>query len=195
MIRENIYDRLSQRREAAEALARQQAEEARIAAESATEVAPPPPALVVNAELNALRIAGLNLLMPQGFAFRDIETTLEVADCQVHFAARRRAAPEGIELTKAVELFATQLRERHPDMTLVRQNASALAGHPAISLDYQYNAGQERRHGRAVCAIIVSADGNERQWLNVSTVIDPDKTQLAGWLIEFDAMLAGMTAQ
>lgn len=77
----------------------------------------------------------------------------------------------------------------------MRQAEALLAGHPAISLDYQFNAGQERRHGRAVCMIIASADGNKRQWLNVSTVINPDQSQLADWLIAFDAMLAGVTAQ
>ncbi|WP_170931075.1 hypothetical protein [Pseudomonas sp. SID14000] len=194
MIRGNIYDRLSQRREAAEALARQQAEEARIAGQATLEVAPPPQ-LPMDAEQNALRIAGLNLLMPQGFAFRDIETTLEFAGCNVQFSARRRPAPEGLEINNAVELFIKKLRERHAELTLVRQAEALLAGHPAISLDYQFNAGQERRHGRAVCMIIASADGNKRQWLNVSTVINPDQSQLADWLIAFDAMLAGVTAQ
>jgi len=193
MIRGNIYDRLSQRREAAEALARQQAEEARIAEEAAQNVAPP--ALALSADQNALRIAGLNMLMPQGFAFRDIDTTLEVAGCQVHISARRRASPEDLELPKAVELFTTKLRERHTDLALVRQAETLLAGHPAISLDYLFNLDQDRRHGRTVCTIIVSPDGKQRQWLNVSTVIDPSKSQLAEWLIEFDAMLAGVTTQ
>jgi len=195
MYKPSIYDRISQKREAAEALARQEAEQQRIAAQSAVQAPPPVPVLALNAEQNALRIAGLNVLMPQGFAFRDIDTTLEVAGCQVSFGARRRPAPEGLELSNAVDLFVKKLRERHAQMTLVRQAESVLAGHPAVSLDYQFNTGQERRHGRAVCTIIVSADGNERQWLNVSTVIDPNNSQLADWLIEFDAMLAGMTAQ
>jgi len=197
MVRANIYDRLSQKREAAEALAREQAEQARIAAETAVEVTavPAPPVLALNTEQNALRIAGLNLLMPQGFAFRDFDTTLEFAECQVQLSARRRIAPEGLELPQAVELFTRKLRERHPDMDVVRQAETLLAGHPAISLDYQFDAGQERRHGRAVCSIIVSADGNARQWLSFSTLIDPAKSKLGDWLIEFDAMLAGMTAQ
>lgn len=127
--------------------------------------------------------------------FRDIETTLEFSGCHVQFSARRRPAPEGLEIDNAVELFIKKLRERHAELTLVRQAEALLAGHPAISLDYQFNAGQERRHGRAVCMIIASADGNKRQWLNVSTVINPDQSQLADWLIAFDAMLAGVTAQ
>jgi hypothetical protein len=154
-----------------------------------------PPVLELAPEQNALRIAGLNLLIAQSFAFRDIQTTLERAGCHVSFGARRRAAPEGLDLSKAVELFTKKLRERHAEMTVVRQAESLLAGHPAISLDYQFYDGPERRHGRAVCAIIVSADGNTRQWLDVSTVIDPSQSLLAEWLIEFDAMLAGMTAQ
>ncbi|MCF3155177.1 hypothetical protein N7592_12530 [Pseudomonas juntendi] len=195
IIKGNIYDRLSQRSEAAEALARQDAEEVRIAAEAAVEVLRQPPALVMDAENNALCIAGLNLLMPQGFAFRDINTTLEFAGCHVQFDARRRRAPEGLELNKAVELFTNELRKSHSEIDLVRQVSTALAGHPAISLDYQFNVGQERRHGRSVCTIIVSADGNGREWFSASTVIDPSKSQLADWLIAFDAMLAGMTAE
>ncbi|WP_313203439.1 hypothetical protein [Pseudomonas sp.] len=195
MIRGNIYDRLSQRREAAEALARQQAEEARIEAQATEEAAPTPQPLLMDAEQNALRVAGLNMLMPRGFAFRDIDTTLEFAGCHVQFSARRRPAPDGLELDNAVELFIKKLCERHAELIPVRQAEALLAGHPAISLDYQFNAGQERRHGRAVCTIIASADGNKRQWLNVSTVINPDQPQLADWLIAFDAMLAGMTAQ
>jgi len=191
MYRPSIYDRISQKREAAEALARQEAEQQRIAAE----VPPPAPVLALDAEQNALRIAGLNLLMPQGFVFRDIETTLEFAGCHVSFGARMRVAPEDLELSNAVELFTQKLRERHVDMTVVRQSESVLAGHRAITLDYQFNVDQERRHGRVVCAIIVSTDGNERQRLAISTVIDPDKSPLADWLIAFDAMLAGMTAQ
>ena len=194
MVRANIYDRLSQRREAAEAAARQQAEQARVAADVAMEVAAPPAVLPLNTEQNALRIAGLNVQMPGGFAFRDIDTTLEFAGCVVQFSVRRRPAPAGLELGNAVEMFTGKLRERHPQLTIVRQAETRLAGHPAITIDYQYNAGQQRRHGRAACTIIVAAAGNERQWLNVSTVIDPDQAQLADWLIEFDAMLAGMTA-
>ena len=79
-------------------------------------------------------------------------------------------------------------------MTLVRQDHRLLAGHPALALDYLFPVAQQRQHGRTVCAIIASDDG-ARQWLEMSTHIDPSQPQLAEWLIEFDAMLAGMTAQ
>ena len=194
MARPSIYDRISQKREAAEALARQQAEQQQVAVESLNEVAAPPPLLALDVQQNALKIAGLDLLMPQGFSFRDIDTTLEIAGCEVSFSACRRPAPQGLELTTAVERYVKKLREQHPETTIVREAEALLAGHCAISLDFLFSAGQERRHGRAVCTIIASADGSERQWLSLSTVIDPDQSRLADWLIAFDAMLAGMTA-
>ncbi len=190
----SIYDRISQKREAAEALARQQAEQDRAAAEALSSLPEPVPVLPLQVERNALRIAGLNLSMPTGFSFRDIETTLEFAGCEVTFSARRRAAPEGLDLLKAVDLYVKNLRACHAEMTLVRQDDRLLAGHRAIALDYWFPVAQQRRHGRTVCAMITSDDG-PRQWLEMSTHIDPSQAQLADWLIEFDAMLAGMTAQ
>ncbi|MDZ3991661.1 hypothetical protein [Pseudomonas sp. Teo4] len=195
MARASIYDRISQKREAAEALARQQAEQEREAAEAQSRMPIAVPVLPLNAQQNALRIAGLHLQMPEGCGFRSIETTLELAGCEATFAARYRRAPEGLDLPHAVELYVKNLRERHVDMTLVRQGEALLAGHSAIAVDYVFTSGQERRHGRSVCAIISNDEGAPRQWLDVSTQINPDQSRMADWLIEFDAMLAGMTAQ
>ncbi|WDY57006.1 hypothetical protein [Pseudomonas sp. PSKL.D1] len=193
MSKGNIYDRLWQYREAEEARARQQAEEERLAAEAARNA--PPPELALDLEQNALRIAGLNLLIPTGFAFRRFETTLEFAGCQVAIGARRRCVAEGLSLSEAVDQFIEKLRQHHGDITVVRRAETLLAGHPAICLDYQFRVGQVPRHGRAACSHIDAADGNARQWLSVFTVIDPHIPQLADWLIAFDAMLAGVTAQ
>ncbi|MGE7989477.1 hypothetical protein ACQKPE_00185 [Pseudomonas sp. NPDC089554] len=190
----NMYDRLSQKREAAEALARKQAEQEREAAEALSEMPVPVPVLRLDAEQNAFCIAGLNMQVPLGFSFRDIETTLAFATCEVTFSARRRIAPEGLDLPKAVELYVKNLRDRHAQMTLIRQSECLLAGHPALALDYLFPAGQEQRHARTVCTIIAHDDGQPRQWLEVSTQIDPNQARLADWLIAFDAMLAGMTA-
>lgn len=191
----SIYDRLSQKREAAEALARQQAEEERVAAEALSKMPVPVPVLPLDVGQNAFQIAGLNMRVPKGFGFREIDTTLEFAGCEVTFSARRRIAPQGLPLAKAVEGYVKNLRDLHVGMTLVREAEGLLAGHEAIALDYLFTVGQERRHGRTVCAIISGGDELSRQWFEVSTLIDPDKERLADWLVAFDAMLADITAQ
>ena len=190
----SIYDRISQKREAAEALARRQAEQEREAAQALSTMPVPVQALPVNAQRNALRIAGLDLLIPAGLSFRNIETTLEFAGCEVMFRACLSAAPESLELPTAMDEYVKKLRDCHTELTLVRQAESLLAGHPAVALDYVFQLGQERRHGRTVCAI-VTHESDIRHWLEMSTQIDPAQAPLADWLIEFDAMLAGMTAQ
>jgi len=40
---------------------------------------------------------------------------------------------------------------------------------------------------------LMTAEDTGRQWLEVSTLIDPNESALADWLPEFDAMLANMT--
>lgn len=193
MARTSIYDRISEKRLAAEALARQQAEEAANA--PAVVIEPEPvPVLPLQPARNELKVAGLALLMPPGFNFRDIDTTLERDGHPVTFGAKRRPAPEGLTLQRSADLYVDNLRKYHPDITIVRQSDCLLAGNPAISVDYIFAANQERRHGRAISAIIDSANGSERQWFSVSTVINPDLPALAAWLIDFDDMLANIKA-
>ncbi|MFZ0155542.1 hypothetical protein [Pseudomonas sp.] len=195
MARTSIYDRISEKRLAAEALARQQADQAALEPPASEHAQlPAAPGLALEPGHNALKIAGLNLLIPQGFNFRDIDTTLEVSGHPVTLSARRRPAPEGLNLQHALELYVSKLRQRHPDITLVRRAECQLVGHPAIALDYLYSFEQERRHGRAVCTLIAAVKGNEHQWFSLATVINPDHARLADWLIEFDAMLADINA-
>ncbi|ANJ55716.1 hypothetical protein [Pseudomonas silesiensis] len=193
MVRTSIYDRISEKRLAAEALARQLQQQA---ADAPPAVIEPEPIVKVPLQLarNGLTVAGLNLLIPDGFNFRDIDTTLEKYGHPVTFGAKRRPAPEGLTLRRAVELYVEKLRQDHPDVTIVRQSDGVLAGHRAIALDYIFTAGQERRHGRAMSAVIESDNGNERQCFSISTMINPAHAELADWLIEFDAMLESVSA-
>lgn len=188
-----MYDRISEKRLAAEALAREEAEQA--AAVAAIEITnEPTPVLPLQPSRNELKIAGLALVMPHLLAFRDLDMTLEREGHPVTFSAKRRPAPEGLTLLRSTELYVDNLRKHHSDVTVVRQNDCLLAGSPAVSLDYAFKVGQERRHGRAISAIVVPADGNERQWFSVSTVINPDQPAFANWLIEFDEMLGSIAA-
>ncbi|MEX6664262.1 hypothetical protein [Pseudomonas sp. W2-17] len=191
--RTSMYDRISEKRLAAEALAREEAEQAAAVAAIAI-THEPAPVLPLQPSRNELKIAGLALVMPHLLAFRDLDMTLEREGHPVTFSAKRRPAPEGLTLLRSTELYVDNLRKHHSDVTVVRQNDCLLAGSPAVSLDYAFKVGQERRHGRAISAIIAPADGNERQWFSVSTVINPDQPAFANWLIEFDEMLCRIAA-
>jgi hypothetical protein len=191
--RTSMYDRISEKRLAAEALARQQAEEAASAPVIVIEPEPSPP-VPLQPSRNELKIAGLALLMPHALTFRDLDITLDRDGQPVTFSAKRRPAPEGLTLQRSAELYVDNLRKHHGDVTVVRQSDCLLASSPAISLDYAFMAGEERRHGRATSAIIAPAQGNERQWFSVSTVINPEHAELASWLIEFDEMLENIAA-
>jgi hypothetical protein len=191
--RTSMYDRISEKRLAAEALARQQAEEAANAQVMVIEPEPEP-LLPLQPSRNQLKIAGLVLLMPHVLTFRDLDMTLDREGQPVTFSAKRRPAPEGLTLQRSAELYVDNLRKHHGDVTVVRQSDCLLAGNPAISLDYAFMAGEERRHGRATSAIIAAAHGNDRQWFSVSTVINPEHAALASWLIEFDEMLENIAA-
>lgn len=191
--RTSMYDRISEKRLAAEALAREEAEQAAAVAAIAI-THEPAPVLALEPSRNELKIAGLALVMPHLLAFRDLDMTLEREGHPVTFSAKRRPAPEGLTLQRSTELYVDNLRKHHSDVTVVRQNDCLLAGSPAVSLDYAFKVGQERRHGRATSAIIAPANGNERQWFSVSTVINPDQPAFANWLIEFDEMLGRIAA-
>ncbi|WP_256658835.1 hypothetical protein [Pseudomonas sp. LP_7_YM] len=188
-----MYDRISEKRLAAEARAREEAEQAAAVAAIAMKNEPAH-GFPLQPSRNELKIAGLALLMPQLLAFRDLDMTFEREGQLVTFSAKRRPAPEGLTLQRSTELYVDNLRKHHGDVTVVRQNDCLLAGSPAVSLDYAFKLGQERRHGRAISAIVAPADGNERQWFSVSTVINPDHPALSNWLIDFDEMLGSIAA-
>lgn len=183
----NIYDRLWQKREAAEARAREQAEqEAALALQ-------PPPALPVLPERNAMTLAGLQLLMPQGARLCDVWATLEVGGHCVTVNARSRSVAQTLTLDQALQDYLAEARRHHAEVTPVRQQPSLLAGHPALLLDYLFDQHEARRHCRTVLTLIPPSDGQESRSFSLSTVIDPDLRPLADWLIDFDAMLAAIT--
>lgn len=193
MTRPNLYDRLYQKRQAAEALALQQAEQARLDAQAQAARVAPPPVLTPDVRLNALCIAGLTLRLPDDMTFQKVEATLERGHRPVSFSACITSVLKVAELAEAVDQLKQRLHEHHPGLDLVRQADYVLAGHPAISLDYAFVSGQQRRYGRTVGALLMTTEGTSCQWLEVSTLIDPDESALADWLPEFDVMLANMT--
>ncbi|MFJ4445226.1 hypothetical protein ACIPZ8_24475 [Pseudomonas sp. NPDC089422] len=185
----NLYDRLWQQREAAEARARAQAEE-----EAALALSQPAPALPVLPERNAMTIAGLQLLMPERARLRDVSAALQVGEHSVTLRARCRSVAQTLTLDQAMDSYQAEARQQHEALTLVRQQPSLLAGHPALMLDYLFGQDEARRHCRTLLTLIPPSDGHEALSFSLSTVIDPDLRPLADWLIDFDAMLAAVTA-
>lgn len=194
MTRPNLYDRLYQKRQAAEALALQQAEQARLDAEAEAARVTPPPVLTLDGQRNALCMTGLMLQLPDDLTFQKVETTLLRGQSEVSFSACIEGVSRHMELDQAIEQLAHRLHERYPGLSLIRQEACMFAGQAAVSLDYTFAVGQERRHGRTVGALLLTSDGKHRQWLEISTLIDPNHSVLADWLPEFDAMLDRVTA-
>lgn len=191
MARTSIYDRISEKRLADEARAREEAERVANAPPLVIEPEPVEP-VPLQLACNELKLAGLNLVLPQEAALRDIDITLDRNGLPVTLSAKRRAAPDGLTLEHSATLYADNLRRLYPDLAIVRQADYLLAGHQAIALDYVFTQGQITRHGRAVSSIIAQPSGGERHWLSISTLIDPNKSALADWLIDFDAMLASI---
>ncbi|HEK1691573.1 TPA: DcrB-related protein [Pseudomonas putida] len=196
MIKGNIYDRLSQRREAAQALAKEEAErqaaaEAALQAATLAELAQPLPLV---ADHNELHAAGLRLVMPQGLNLHESTTTLQLGPHQVTLTTKRQSVAQGQTLDHLLEQHLAEARQRHTEVTLIRKHPCTLAGHDALNLDYRFTNGPEARHCRAVMILVPERVGQEAQALTLTTVVDPDQEPLANWLITFDAMLANITS-
>ncbi|MFJ4065891.1 hypothetical protein ACIPW4_11375 [Pseudomonas sp. NPDC089996] len=184
----NLYDRLWQRREAEEARARAQAEK-----EAALALSQPAPTLPVLPERNAMTIAGLHLLVPRSARLSDVWVTLQVGEHSVIVRAGCRSVAQTLTLDQALDSYLAEAREQHAELTLVRQQPSLLAGHPALMLDYLTGQHEARRHCRTVLTLIPPSDSREALSFSLSTFIDPAQRPLADWLIDFDAMLVAVT--
>ena len=188
MYKPSIYDRISAKREA-----QQEAERLAELAEAAMVAEPVPEPVPVPAELqniaSSFTFGGLNLQFPMGFRFRDIQTTLEHEGEPVTLNIRRRDVRAGQTLEQLFDEGIRALRERNPQLRVIRQRDCHLAGSSAKALDFHFNAGHEPRHGRLVGALVPVEGSNKLQWLDISCVIDPTKLGLSQWLVEFDRML------
>ncbi|SDK89162.1 protein of unknown function [Pseudomonas delhiensis] len=179
----SIYDRLAQRRQTPEPAPEQPPQ--------APEAAPPcpaPAAGLLREGANGVTLAGLLVALPEAYGVRGIEVTLERNGRPLALGLKKRPAPEQLGLDQAMDSLLASLEKRHADLRIVRRAPRQLAGHPAQQVDYLYRDGQQARHGRVVGALLPLA-GGPRQWLSLSTVLDPNPAELAEWLIDFDAML------
>lgn len=194
MRRTSLYDRISERRLADEALAREEAVRAAAQRErELIEVAIPVPQPLLNAPCS-FNFGGFQFSFPEGFRCSAIEATVEVGGEPVVVSIQRRDVPEEATLAEAFAEAVKALQPLHGEVQVIRHYETLLAGNAALALDFHFRAGLEERHGRLIGSIVPCADHNERQWLSVGCVIDSEKPALKTWLLDFDSMLEGLTA-
>ncbi|KPY85926.1 hypothetical protein ALO97_03651 [Pseudomonas syringae pv. tagetis] len=194
MRRTSLYDRISERRLADEALAREEAE--RAAAQQALDRAEaliPVPKPLLDAACS-FNFGGFRFSFPEGFRCSAIDATVQVDGEPVAVSIQRRDVPEEATLAEAFAEELKTLRPLHGEVQIIRHYETLLAGNAALALDFHFRAGLEERHGRLIGSIVPVADHNERQWLSVGCVIDSEKPALQTWLLDFDSMLEGLTA-
>lgn len=189
MYKPSIYDRISAKREVQQEAARL-AEQAELAGKPEPEPEPVPAGL--QDVSSSFTFGGFDLAFPEGYRFRDIQTTLEHEGEQVTLNIRRRDARARQTLEQLFDAAIQALREMHPQLRVIRQRDCRLAGNAAKAVDFHFNAGHEARHGRLVGALVPVTGSDKLQWLDISCVIDPTKPGLSLWLADFDRMLDGL---
>ncbi|RJX82702.1 hypothetical protein [Pseudomonas sp. LS-2] len=193
MTRTSFYDRISEIREAAEAFARQQAEEAANAPPVTVEPEPEPVTPLRDTP-SSFSFGGFELLFPEGFSFRDIQTTIEHEGEPVVLNIKRRDVHEGATVEGLVDEAMQTLCKLYPELRIIRKRSCTLAGSAAQAVDFHFNIGHAERHGRLVGGIVPVVGKQASQWVSISCVIDPARPGLSLWLIDFDNMLSGMAA-
>lgn len=192
VVRTSIFDRLSERRFADEALAREQARQAAAQAEAAALLPVPIPVTPLVKAPSSLNLGGFNFELPDSFAFRDVDFSIERDGQAVAMSIRRRDVSENDELDPLFDAALELLRKQHPQARLIRRYSCLFAGSEAVALDYSFKAGAQDRHGRLVGSLVPLHGADQRQWLSVACVIDPSQPALVTWLLDFDRMLAAV---
>lgn len=190
MTRTSMYDRISERRIALEALARE--EEERRAAESPAQAQNVVPLAMQDEAPTVFNLGGFSFGFPAALRFEDLQITAMLNGEPVAIGVQRRSVTHERTLDQAFDEAVQDLHERHGSLRVIRRRDSTLAGSDALALDFLFRVGHQERHGRLVGAMVPVADRNERQWLAITCVIDPEKPALKGWLLDFDNMLNGL---
>ncbi|MEE5154807.1 DcrB-related protein [Pseudomonas alliivorans] len=192
MVRTSIYDRISAKRIALEEAARKAEQEAPV-----VEVVPEPepePVVPLRESPSSFSFGGFNLAFPEGFRFRDIQTTVEHEGSQVMLSIKRRDVMDGQTLDSLFGASLQAFRERDPELRVIRRQDSSLAGSPAKTLDFFFKVGTAEHHARLVGAVVPVTEQGVEQWLEVSCLVDPVNPQLSLWLTDFDRMLDRLAA-
>jgi hypothetical protein len=192
MSRTSIYDRISERRLALEAAARAEQQAALTVVEPEPE---PEPVVPIRNTPSSFSFGGFDLQLPEGFNFRDIQTTIEHEGEPVVLNIKRRDVREGATLEGLLDEAMQTFRKLYPQLRIIRERGCTLAGSPAKAVDFHFIMGHAERHGRLVGSIVPVAGRPEPQWISLSCVIDPVKPSLSLWLVEFENMLSGIAAR
>lgn len=192
MTRTSIYDRISERRLALEEAARVEQQSPPPVIETEPE---PDPVEPLRDTPSRFSFGGFDLSLPEGFSFRDIQTTIEHEGEPVVLTIKRRDVREGATLSGLMDEAMQTFRKLYPQLRIIRERDCTLAGSPAKAVDFHFTMGHAERHGRLVGSIVPVAERQVSQWLSLSCVIDPVKPSLSLWLVDFDNMLSGMVTR
>ena len=192
MTRTSIYDRISERRLALEEAARVEQQNPPPVIETEPE---PDPVAPLRDTPSRFSFGGFDLSLPEGFSFRDIQTTIEHEGEPVVLTIKRRDVREGATLGGLMDEAMQTFRKLYPQLRIIRERDCTLAGSPAKAVDFHFTMGHAERHGRLVGSILPVAERQASQWLSLSCVIDPVKPSLSLWLVDFDNMLSGMATR
>jgi hypothetical protein len=192
MTRTSIYDRISERRLALEEAARVEQQSPPPVIETEPE---PDPVVPLRDTPSRFSFGGFDLSLPEGFSFRDIQTTIEHEGEPVVLTIKRRDVREGATLSGLMDEAMQTFRKLYPQLRIIRERDCTLAGSAAKAVDFHFTMGHAERHGRLVGSIVPVAERQASQWLSLSCVIDPVKPSLSLWLVDFDNMLSGMVTR
>lgn len=193
MTRTSMYDRISERRAAAEALTQEEEKRAHLAAELAAKQVQNPPPIAMRLTASQLSLGGFTIQFPTDLHFYNIETTLERNGHPVRMNVQRRDVLANEELQDSFNKALDSLAAERAALKLIRRRDCLLAGNPAQIVDFHFNADHREMHGRLIGAIVPVDGCATHQWLAISTVVDPGLPGLGCWLIEFDILLTGLT--
>jgi hypothetical protein len=189
--RRSIFDRISEERLAREALEREQALADAAEAAARALLPEPIPITAMKPQPSRIDLGGFSFELPGGFAFRDVEMSIECDGLPVVLKIQRREVGEADQLAALFEEAIDTTCKPCTDLRIIRRYDTLFAGSEAKAIDFSFKDGAQNRHGRLVAAIVPLLGVEQRQWLSLSSVIDPSQPALATWLIDFDNMLAG----
>lgn len=190
MTRTSIYDRLSQPPPLATASHPQPA------------VSPDPPSARVS-EPNAVALTdapstftfgAFTFAFPVGAVVSEIDATVLVGNEPSKVYIQRQAVLKQQSQDEVFAAALASLRQRYLGLCVIREGLGSLAGNKALTLDFHFSDGEQERHGRLLGALVPLAGRQERQWLGIHCVLNPQNPALESWLLDFDHSLAGLAA-
>ncbi|MBA1245049.1 hypothetical protein [Pseudomonas japonica] len=124
----------------------------------------------------------------------EIDATVLVGNEPGKVYIQRQAVPKQQSLDEVFAAALTGLRQRYLGLRVIREGLGSLAGNKALTLDFHFSDGELERHGRLLGALVPLAGRQERQWLGIHCVFNPQNPSLESWPLDFEHLLAGLAA-